>query len=183
MPFFTRTGDDGTTGLLGKSRLPKEHRRLEAIGTVDEVNSVLGLARVQTQTPIAAGMLLHIQRDLYALMAELAATADTKGKFQLIEARHVTWLEEQIAILESQVKMPREFIVPGDSLGGAALDLARTIVRRAERRVVDLWHHDELKNPEVLRYLNRLSSLCFVLELSEAKTAGRENPTLAKDNQ
>ena len=112
-------------------------------------------------------------------MAEVAATPENAEKFHLIDEARVTWLEQRTDELSKLAEMPREFILPGDSLAGAALSLARAIIRRAERRVVELFDLNELSNPDLQRYLNRLSSLCFVLELVENKAAGHKT-TLAK---
>ena len=169
--FYTRTGDNGTSGLLGEGRVPKDHPRLEAVGTIDEANAALGVARAACQSSFSPEILLTIQRDLYGLMAEVAATPENAARFRCIDAERVTWLEEQTDMIGASVEMPKGFIVPGDTPAGAALDLARTVVRRAERRTVSLWQAGEIENPELLRYLNRLSSLCFVLELLENQTA------------
>jgi len=179
MSFYTSKGDDGTTNLLGEGRVAKYHARIEAIGTLDESTAALGLARAQCRDPRSGGVLLEAQRDLYRLMAEVAATPENAEKFHSIDARRVTWVEERTDELSKLVEMPKEFILPGDSVAGAALSLARAIVRRAERRVVELFDAEELKNPELQRYLNRLSSLCFVLELLENQAAGQKT-TLAK---
>ena len=181
MTFYTRTGDDGTTGLLGEGRVPKTHPRIEALGALDESTATLGLARAQARDPRCQGILLEAQRDLYKLMAEVAATPDQAEKFHFIDAARVDWLEAQIDALASTVTMPREFIIPGDTLSGAALSLARAVVRRAERRVLELAEANEISNPELGRYLNRLSSLCFVLELVENAAAGKDT-TLAKNS-
>ncbi|MCJ7431972.1 MAG: cob(I)yrinic acid a,c-diamide adenosyltransferase [Anaerolineales bacterium] len=179
MTFYTAKGDDGTTGLLGEGRVPKYHARMEALGTLDESTAALGLARAQCADPHCGLILLEAQRDLYKLMSEVAATPDNADKFHFITAERVGWLEEQTNALSKQVEMPKQFILPGDSLGGAALSLARTVVRRAERRVVELFDLGEIANPELQRYLNRLSSLCFVLELLENQSAGKST-SLAK---
>ncbi len=173
MSFFTRRGDDGTTGLLGKGRVSKHDARIEAIGNLDESSAALGLARASAQDERCVRLLLEAQRDLYHLMAEVAAAPDHAGQFQFGAGR-VEWIENQIEELSKVVKMPGEFIVPGDTPGGAALSLARTIVRRAERRLVELFDTKETSNPALQQYLNRLSSLLFVLELVENKTAGKE---------
>ncbi len=178
--FYSRTGDDGTTGLLGEGRVPKYDLRLEVLGTIDEATAAIGLARVSCQAPESSDLLIQIQRELYLLMGEVAATPKNAEKFHAIDAQSVVRLEERTARLEQQVEMPGEFILPGDTLAGAALDLARTIVRRGERRVAELLHRGGVSNPELLRYLNRLSSLLFVLELRENQAAGRAKPTLAK---
>ena len=179
MSFYTSRGDDGTTNLLGEGRVTKYHARIEAVGTLDESSAALGLARAQCLDSRSAPILLDVQRDLYKLMAEVAATPENAEKFHFIDASRVNWLEQQTDALSEVVEMPREFILPGDSLAGAALSLARAIIRRAERRVVELHDEQEVSNPDLQRYLNRLSSLCFVLELLENKAAGHQT-TLAK---
>lgn len=179
MTFYTAKGDDGTTGLLGEGRVPKYHARMEAVGALDEASAALGLARAQSAAPQTASILLEAQRDLYKLMAEVAATPENAERFRFINEARVKWLEEQTNELSAVVEMPKEFILPGDTLGGAALSMARAIIRRAERRVVGLFDEEEVGNPDLQRYLNRLSSLCFVLELLENQNAGKQT-TLAK---
>jgi cob(I)alamin adenosyltransferase len=181
--IYSRTGDDGYTGLLGEGRVPKFDARMEALGAVDEATAALGLARNLTSVPETSKLLLKIQRHLYGLMAETAATPENAAAFHSIGAEQVTWLEEEADTLTQTVPMPREFIVPGDSLSGAYLDLARTIVRRAERRLAELLQRGDIENTELLRYLNRLSSLLFMLELRENQALGTERPTLAKDQE
>jgi len=178
-PFYTRTGDDGSTGLLGKLRLPKYHPRIEALGILDEASAALGLARSLCQTAQTKSILMDVQRDLYALMAEIAATPENLERFRTLGEPRIQWLESLADNLSAMVKLPEEFILPGDSLSGSAMSLARTIVRRAERRVAELLDIGEIKNPILLQYLNRLSSLCFALELLENQSAGQET-TLAK---
>jgi len=180
MTFYTRTGDDGTTGLLGEDRVSKDHPRIEALGALDEASAVLGLARASCLAPQTPPILREVQRDLYKLMAEVAALPENADKFKGIDGSRVAWLERQIDEVQSIVKIPKEFILPGDTPSGAALSLARAVVRRAERRVTELFRLKELANTELLRYLNRLSSLCFALEILENQTAGRDT-SLAKD--
>jgi len=179
--FYTRMGDDGYTGLLGEGRIPKYALRPEAIGTIDEASAALGIVRVMCQAAQTGPLLLCVQRDLYNLMTELAATPENIERFHKIDISRVTWLEAQTDAITELVNLPGEFIVPGDSPAGAAMDLARTIVRRAERRVAQLLHAGEIENPDLIRYLNRLSSLCFVLELLENQAIGKTYPTLAKE--
>jgi cob(I)alamin adenosyltransferase len=178
--FYTRKGDDGYTGLLQEGRVPKHSPQLEAIGALDEAAAALGVARAACQAPQTAEVLVEVQRDLYNLMAELAASPENSAQFQVINAARVDWLEAQLDDLNAIVKVPGDFIISGDSPAGAAMDLSRTIVRRAERRVAELWHAKMFENHELLRYLNRLSSLCFALELLENQAAGKSSPTLAK---
>lgn len=179
--FYTGTGDDGFTGLLGPGRVPKNHPRTEAIGAVDEASAALGVARAAGRSEQARHLILIVQRDLYHIMAEIAATPENTERFRTIGPDRVLWLEENTDALSQVVQLPNEFIVPGDSPAGAAFAVARTVVRRAERRLAELWHAGELENESLLPYLNRLSSLCFVLELMENQLAGTSSPTLAKD--
>lgn len=178
-PFYTRTGDDGYTGILGEGRLPKSHPRLEALGDLDEASAALGLARALTTSAAVQEMVAQIQRDLYAVMTEVAAAPEQAERFRMLSPQRLEWLEAQAQALEAEVPPPHEFILPGDTPGGAAFSLARTVVRRAERRVVALVESGEVLNRNLIAYLNRLSSLCFLLELSENQRAGKQT-SLAK---
>lgn len=171
-PLYTRQGDDGSTGWLGKGRLPKHHPRLEALGAVDEANAALGLARALATQEQTAMLIREIQRDLYHLMSELAASPETVERFRTLTVERLQWIEAQTDALAARIHLPAEFILPGDTVAGAALDLARTAIRRAERRVAALWAMNEIQNPLLIQYLNRLSSLCFALELFEIQHQG-----------
>ncbi|NIP43232.1 MAG: cob(I)yrinic acid a,c-diamide adenosyltransferase [Aliifodinibius sp.] len=179
--FYTRKGDDGYTGIIGEGRIPKNDLRADAIGTIDEANAFIGIARSVSGSEESKNILLQIQRDLYNLMAEVAATAKNAEIFRRIDEQRVKWLEETTDKIANSIEIPSEFIVPGDTYGGAVFDVARTVIRRAERRVVGLWHQNEIENQYLLKYLNRLSSLLFVLELLENTVSGQERPTLAKE--
>lgn len=179
-PFYTRSGDDGETGLLGPGRLPKHHPRVEAVGALDEASAALGLARALCRAPQTAPLLLEAQRDLYRLMAETAAAPEQAERFRGIDHARVAWLEARAADLEAVVRVPDEFILPGDSPAGAALSLGRSVVRRAERRISGLLASGDVDNPLLLPYLNRLSSICFLLELLENQQAGQPS-RLAKE--
>ncbi len=179
--LYTRNGDDGFTGLLGDVRVAKYHPRPEAVGTIDEASAALGAARAFCQHEHSKSVILNAQRDLYHIMAEVSATPENAEQFRVIGEDKIAWLEQQIDTLTPLVEMPAEFIVPGDSPAGALLSVARTVVRRAERKIAGLIHMGEVDNPDLLRYLNRLSSLCFILELLENQTSGNPTPTLAKD--
>lgn len=172
-PFYTQTGDEGKTGLLGEGRVAKFDLRIEALGALDEANAALGLARASANAPLIAPLILEVQHDLYKLMSEVGATPENAEKFRFIDSARVKWLEQQTDAISAEVEVPKEFIMPGENPSSAAMALARTIVRRAERRVVELHHAGGLKNPSLLAYLNRLSSLCFALELIETRQAGR----------
>ncbi len=178
--LYTTLGDDGSTGLLGAGRVPKHHPQPEAYGTVDEASAAMGLARALAQSARTKAALLSSQRHLYTLMAELAATPETAGRLPHIAPDHVEWLEQQTDDLGAELVLPREFVVPGDSAAGAALDVARTVVRRAERLVVKLVHDGLAQNAETVRYLNRLSSLLFALARYEDALADSGGVTLAK---
>lgn len=177
----TGTGDTGYTGLLGNQRVPKYDPRPDTFGTIDEATSALGLARATTHDETAREVILHMQRDLYVLMAELATLPENQAAIGMaIAADHVRWLEETEEQLKAAVEIPNKFVIPGDSLDGAALDLARTIVRRAERMTVRLLHDGVITNPETIRYLNRMSDVVFILaRYLEAKQGGSTEATPA----
>lgn len=170
----TGTGDTGYTGLLGPQRVPKYDARPDTFGTVDEATSALGLARATTSDAKVRELILHMQKDLYVLMAELATPPENQEAVGMrVTAEHVSWLEATEAQLTAEVEIPNKFVIPGDSLDGAALDLARTIIRRSERMVARLVHEGVVENGEVLRYLNRLSDVVFILaRYLEAKQGG-----------
>lgn len=171
----TKTGDTGVTGVLGPERLPKEGSRIEALGAVDEATSALGLARAWCEDPFVSDIVLHIQRNLYTLMAELATSTTRAGVAigMRITDDDVAWLERTQEGLLARVEIPPRFILPGDTRAGATLDFARATVRRAERAVSRLFHAGVLLNGEALRYLNRLSDLLFVLaRVAEAGIGG-----------
>jgi cob(I)alamin adenosyltransferase len=177
---FTGNGDDGTTGLLGEGRVPKDHPRVSLCGDLDEASACLGLARAVSRNEDARLVLSTAQRDLYGAMAEVASLPENAARFRTVDHTRVAWLEDVIRRWEAFIAMPEGFILPGDCLGSAAAAMARTVVRRAERGAAALTLAGDLENPELLRYLNRLSSLCFVLELLENREAGVDRPTPAR---
>ncbi|MEW5987540.1 MAG: cob(I)yrinic acid a,c-diamide adenosyltransferase [Chloroflexota bacterium] len=179
-PWFTAAGDDGATGLLGARRVPKYHPQPEAFGTVDEATSAMGLARALAADPETRQALLEAQRHLYQMMAELAAEPAAQPQFRAIGREQVAWLETTTEAIGGRMALPREFVIPGDSPAAAALDLARAIVRRAERQVVKLLDDGYVENREITRYLNRLSSLLFALARWQDALVGRGSVTLAK---
>jgi cob(I)alamin adenosyltransferase len=161
----TRGGDAGYTGLLGAERVAKYDARIEALGLVDEATSALGLARASAADERVRAVILGQQQTLYRLMAELAATPEATAKLALsgITASDVAGLEDVSDELKREVEIGNRFVIPGESVCGAAIDLARTVVRRAERHVARMTHEGEVPNPDVLRYLNRLSDTLFIL--------------------
>jgi cob(I)alamin adenosyltransferase len=174
MRIYTRKGDAGTTGLLfGGERVSKADLRTDAYGTTDEAVSALGLARAaigsvtdRTEARLSE-LILRLQRELFVVGAELATHVDRRPRLTDGESRvtadMVTALEGEIDELETLVEQPKEFVLPGESVTGAALDLARTTVRRAERRAVALAAGDGLPDSHVVPYLNRLADLLFVM--------------------
>ena len=178
--FYTKTGDDGYTGIIGEGRVAKYDPRLEAMGALDEANAALGFARASIKSEVSTTTILKVQRDLYLLMAEIAASGEVVELFKKVDDGMVSWLENQIDAISGRVTMPNQFIVPGDCLAGAAMDVARTTVRRAERRVAELLHLGQIQNDSLLRYINRLSSLCFVLEIYENQADGAHPLTFSK---
>jgi len=178
---YTRRGDDGYTGLLGPERVPKYDARIEAYGTVDELQAVLGMARASSCDARVQEILLAIQRDCHQMMAELAASGYRSKPFAGgITSAHVDQLEEWISELEEQGGVPTGFVIPGDSQPGAALHLARTVSRRAERLVAQLAHKGLLVGDGTLRYVNRLSSVLFVMACFEDQGTTGSPPTLAR---
>ena len=180
MKFYSGKGDDGSTGLIGDERISKADLRIEAIGTLDELNEFLGNAKVLLKEKNIKDFLESIQRDLYMIMSDLADihnSVSNKGK--LDEAR-VAFLEEQINLFGSKADFPKGFILPGASKEAAALGICRSVTRRAERRIVDLTSETPLANPIILRYMNRLSSLFFVMEVSYSKNENSPKFNYAK---
>jgi cob(I)alamin adenosyltransferase len=170
---LTGGGDDGATGLLGGGRVLKDDVRVEAYGTVDEASSALGLAKALTTDARAKAICEELQRGLYAVGAELGTNPESEKTFSQLNAGHVARLDELVSELEAEVKMPDQFVLPGSTPASGALDLARTIVRRAERRVVTLERVVGGGNPELRRWLNRLSLLLFVLARYEEARSGQ----------
>lgn len=179
--FYTRTGDDGTTGLLGDQRVAKFDLRMEALGVLDELSAILGVARSKTTGQEDRDRIIGLQRRLYELMAEVAASPENAEKFTKITPDTVQALEAEIDRISMRVDVPSGFILPGETQTSAYLALARTITRRAERRVAELIDRGDLKNENVLSYLNRLSSLLFVLELDMIQRETSHKPTMARD--
>jgi cob(I)alamin adenosyltransferase len=187
----TGRGDDGSTGLLfGGERIAKDDARTEAYGTIDEAVAALGLARAQLGLKEQYGVLspgfgdlrdviLRVQRELFVAAAELATNRDAWGRLEdgrtRVSAEMIDGVDTLLNEAEKRVEMPREFVVPGETPTSAALEMARTILRRAERRAVSLDREGLIPGPHLLPYLNRLADLLWVLaraaEQAEARTA------------
>ena len=171
--FYTRKGDDGTTGFLGEGRIDKDDLRMETLGTLDECSAHCGLIRAKTHSSTDQRMLVQIQRDLYQVMAETAADRHNASKFRVIGEAQVLWLEEQIKRLSANIKMPSGFILPGETELSAEVSVTRTVARRAERRLTTMVKQGLIENDQLIRYLNRLSSLLFALEISTTQKQGK----------
>lgn len=175
MKIYTRRGDEGDTGLLGGGRVAKDHPRLRAYGTVDELSSCLGLAHSRTGVPATAARLVRIQRDLFAIGASLARPPSAEGRKQPrvppVPVERVGEMEAWMDEADADLPPLRHFILPGGTPAAATLHLARSVCRRAERVTVSLAARETV-DPGILRYLNRLSDLLFVLARVENHAAG-----------
>ena len=185
--IYTRTGDDGETGLFGGGRVPKDDLRIEAYGCVDELNAVVGVARSELRSePTRSdapewneldGLLQAIQHDLFSIGAELATRDPVKHSTLLVGDARVRALETAIDRWESTLEPLTAFILPGGSVAAASLHVARTVCRRAERRTLSLSRTQPLADGSVaLVYLNRLSDLLFVLARVANRLAGVDEP-------
>jgi cob(I)alamin adenosyltransferase len=165
MSIVTKTGDDGETCLMYGRRLPKNNPRSEACGSVDEMTAALGLARANCSDKFVVDQIFAVQKDLINVMGELSTLPEdreryAKDGFQVIDAKMVDRVHDVIVDLEKDKSLyPKDWVIPGGNMAAAALDLARTICRRAERHVAALKD----PNPEILRFLNRLSDFFWIL--------------------
>ncbi|MBT3239387.1 MAG: cob(I)yrinic acid a,c-diamide adenosyltransferase [Chloroflexi bacterium] len=173
--LYTRKGDDGTTALGTRKRVPKDSLRINSYGTVDELNSVIGLAMAQGLNPRLMESLATIQNELFHLGSDLAFPPEDETKVPRIEQKHVDALEKLIDGLNEEVGPLLNFVLPGGTVGAASLQLARTVCRRAERICVTLSREEEV-SPLSMAYLNRLSDALFVMGRFENKEAGIEEP-------
>lgn len=174
--IYTRSGDDGTTKLLFGGRVLKSDVRCEAYGSADHAVSVMGLARSLSTNERVKAALLRAQREMFTVESELATDAtnydEFASRFHAINEESLEWVEKLIDELLGEVELPPKFIIPGASPVSGALDMARSALRSAERRIVALDQEDRLANRNILRYVNRLSDLLFML----ARYEDRELP-------
>jgi cob(I)alamin adenosyltransferase len=167
--IVTKTGDQGETSLMYGRRVPKDDPRVDAYGSVDELTTALGLARSVCEDKFVSEQIFAVQRDLINVMGELSTLpADreryTNDGFQVTDAKMVDRVTALIVDLEKDKSLyPKDWVIPGGHTVSAAIDVARTTCRRAERRIVALAKTDQTLNPEIVRYLNRLSDLCWIL--------------------
>lgn len=175
LKIYTRTGDEGDTGLFGGGRVPKDHPRVVAYGDIDELNAFIGQARSVEMMPRIDEVLAPIQRDLFSIGALLATPDLDKMKEQLAKARisdeRIVQMEQSIDDGEAELEPLKAFIMPGGTPKAAALHVARTVCRRAERAVIHLQHDVEIPQVVII-YLNRLSDLLFVLARVANRRAG-----------
>lgn len=171
MKIYTKKGDEGQTSLFGGQKVEKNNERIEAYGTVDELNSAVGLARSSHADKEVADTLKLLQNQLFVLGADLATPPDSKAKIERISEAEVKELERLIDTMDEQLPSLKNFILPGGTAAAGAIHLARTICRRAERRSVELYRSDEI-SADIPKYLNRLSDLLFVLARYENHKSG-----------
>jgi cob(I)alamin adenosyltransferase len=169
MKIYTRTGDDGTTGLLGGGRAPKNDARVAACGVVDEFNACLGVCRAAGLPVAIDEIVARLQHEMFVLGAELASRDGPLGGMPGLAEAAVERLEREMDQLDARLPVLQAFILPGGAAGGAALHLARSVCRRMERELVSLAHSAPV-TPTLLKYVNRVSDLLFVL----ARTANAE---------
>ncbi len=177
MKIYTKTGDAGETGLMGGKRVKKDDPYMHALGSIDELNAVLGvtITHLMDEDHWAGeikAILERVQHELFTLGADIAASVDKPVQSPRVTTQHVSYMETIIDKFESQLKIPQHFILPGGTKTSALLHLCRTVARRAERDVVTLALTIPL-NPEIIQYLNRLSDMLYVL----ARYANRETET------
>lgn len=167
---YTRTGDKGTTGLYTGERVSKASPRVDAYGTLDEINSALGLARALVQRDDVKETIYNVQKLLMSMMADVASLNLPKP---YITEEHVKMFESTIDKFDAMLQPLSHFLIPGDTVGAGALDIARTITRRAERKLLRLAENEEV-NPQLLICVNRLSDLCFILGRVETELAEKK---------
>ena len=164
----TKKGDTGFTGLLDHSRIPKYDLRPEVYGTLDEACAFIGLARAETGWSDVKSLLLDIQKDIYLINAELSCPTPSLALLKnRVGKEHLSALEEKTSRIEERLELPRKFVIYGQSKLSALLDIARSVVRRAERRLVELNAREPLENAFLLAYVNRLSDTLYILARDE----------------
>jgi len=174
--IYTKKGDDGTTGLLYGGRVGKDDGRTEVYGTLDEVVSALGLARGAGLSERVEAIVVRLQREMFLVGAQLATAPENQSKLEAgaskVDPSMTEKAERDIDALLEEHPLPQEFILPGAALASAGLDVARATVRRAERQAVAMHRQDLIPDPEILRYLNRVSDLLFSLARFEEASRG-----------
>jgi cob(I)alamin adenosyltransferase len=182
MRIYTKKGDDGTTGLLYGGRVAKDDARTDVYGTLDEAVSALGLARAAGPSERVDEIVVRLQREMFVAGAQLATAEENQARLEPEVSRVTPEMtaraEGDIDALVGEHPLPQEFVLPGETMSSAAMDLARSVVRRAERRAVAMDREGLMPDPEILRYLNRVSDLLFVLaRFEEAERGTRAKPS------
>lgn len=180
MKIYTKKGDQGNTSLFGGDRVPKSSARIEAYGTVDELNSWIGLVLSNSLSKKSTETLPAIQDHLFVLGADLATPPDAKTRIKRINESHIQYLEEQIDEMQEELPELKNFVLPGGARAGAHLHVARTVCRRAERAVVKCRTQEDISELAII-YLNRLSDFLFVAARFENKHAGTKETTWKPD--
>jgi cob(I)alamin adenosyltransferase len=176
MKIYTRKGDSGNTSLFGGQRVSKSSKRIDAYGTVDELNSILGMAAAHGLSDKGAELIETVQQQLFVLGADLATPQSKEVRIERIGQAEVEFLEQAIDEMEKTLEPLKNFILPGGTEAGATLHFGRTVCRRAERITVECRHEEEISEAAIM-YINRLSDFLFVLARFENKEAGTEEKT------
>jgi cob(I)alamin adenosyltransferase len=177
--LYTGLGDGGKTGVIGSGRYSKAHRLFEALGSIEELSALLGIVKASISPAAEKELLTSVQRSLYRLMAQLSAS-QSRSSVVYFTMDELTLLETDIENLSKDIEMPGGFIIPGDSIPSAQMDLARAVSRRVERRVVELFAKNRPDQAHILAYVNRLSTLLFILELRLIQQSESQRITMAK---
>jgi cob(I)alamin adenosyltransferase len=183
MKIYTRKGDEGNTSLIGGSKVPKDHIRIEAYGTLDELNSWMGLLRDSIDNQDIKAHIIRIQNDLFTIGSHLAAEEGSKMKLPELNKKHIELLESSMDTMDSELPPMKNFVLPGGHSVVSNCHIARCVCRRAERRVVSMATHNILVPNDVIQYLNRLSDWLFMLSRKCSKDLNSEeipwipNPT------
>jgi len=170
--IYTKQGDGGNTSLFMGGVVSKSHLRIETCGSLDNAVSAIGLARSLSQNSEITTLLLDLQHDLFTISAEVSSVEDLKHhktRILTIDESHVIKLEKKMDEFRNEIDISREFVLPGGSPGSAAIDLSRALVRSSERKIVEFNESGELKNQQIIKYINRLSDLLFVMARLEDK--------------
>ncbi|MBO6587270.1 MAG: cob(I)yrinic acid a,c-diamide adenosyltransferase [Gracilimonas sp.] len=176
MKIYTKKGDSGNTSLFGGQRVSKSSKRIDAYGTVDELNSILGMAAAYGLSEKGAELIVTVQQQLFVLGADLATPQSKEVRIERIGQSEVEFLEKAIDEMEETLEPLKNFILPGGAEAGSTLHFARTVCRRAERITVECRHEEEISEVAIM-YINRLSDFLFVLARFENKEAGTEEKT------
>jgi cob(I)alamin adenosyltransferase len=181
MRIYTRKGDDGTTGLLYGGRVGKDDPRTWVYGTIDEAVSALGIARAAGMVEPVEQIVVRLQREMFVVGAQLATAEENQGRLtpgvSRVTPEMTAQVEADIDELVAEHPLPKEFILPGETRGSAGLDLARSVLRRAEREAVAMERKGLVADPEILRYLNRASDLLYALARYEEAERGQRAPS------